>query len=48
MYADGKTVELSYNALRKLTEMKDWLGTTSVEMDASGQIEKVTNHMCCN
>ena len=43
MYADGKTVELSYNALRQLTEMKDWLGTTSIDMDSFGRIEAITD-----
>ena len=43
MYADGKTVELSYNSLRQLTEMKDWLGTTVVDMDSFGRIKKITD-----
>ena len=42
-YADGKTVELSYNALKQLTEMKDWLGTTSIELDQLGRATKVTD-----
>ena len=43
MYADGKSVELSYNALRQLTEMKDWLGMTSINMDSFGRIERITD-----
>ena len=43
-YADGKTVELEYNALKQLTEMRDWLGTTSIELDAAGRATKVTDH----
>ena len=43
-YADGKTVEFEYNALKQLTEMRDWLGTTKFELDAFGRATKVTNH----
>ena len=42
-YADGKTVEFSYNPLKQLTEMKDWLGTTAVAVDALGRAEKITD-----
>lgn len=27
-YADGRKVSLTYNAIRQLEEVKDWLGTT--------------------
>jgi len=43
-YADGKTVELSYSPLKQLTEMRDWLGTTSIELDPLGRATKVTDH----
>ncbi|MDR2569883.1 MAG: hypothetical protein LBD23_06245, partial [Oscillospiraceae bacterium] len=43
-YADGKTVELGYNPLRQLTELKDWLGTTAIELDPVGRATKVTDH----
>jgi len=42
-YADGKTVELSYNPLKQLTEMKDWLGITNIELDQLGRTTKVTD-----
>jgi len=42
-YFDGKTVELSYNSLRHLSEMRDWLGTTTIESDALGRVIKVTD-----
>lgn len=42
-YADGKTVEFNYNALKQLTSMRDWLGTTKIELDALGRAEKVTD-----
>jgi len=42
-YADGKTVEFEYNALKQLTEMRDWLGVTKIEPDALGRVIKVTD-----
>jgi len=42
-YADGKTVEFSYNALKQLIEMRDWLGTTKIERDARGRTKKITD-----
>ena len=42
-YADGKTVELSYDPLKQLKEMKDWLGITTIETDALGRAEKITD-----
>ena len=43
-YADGKEVSMSYNSLRQLTEVKDWLGITAIEVDPLGRATKVTNH----
>jgi len=43
-YADGKTVELSYNPLKHLTQMKDWLGITTIETDPLGRATKITDH----
>ncbi len=40
-YADGKEVRLSYNPLRQLEEMKDWLGTTKIQNDPLGRAVKV-------
>ena len=42
-YADGKTVDFSYDALKQLTEMRDWLGTTKIEPDALGRVIKTTD-----
>jgi RHS repeat-associated protein len=42
-YADGRAVEFSYNPLKQLTQMKDWLGITTVAMDALGRAEKITD-----
>ena len=35
--ADGKSVEMSYNPLKQLTQIKDWLGTTTIENDPAGR-----------
>ena len=43
-YADGKTVAFEYNALKQLTEMHDWLGTTTIELDQLGRATKVTDY----
>ena len=40
-YADGKEVNLSYNPLRQLIEIQDWLGSTRITLDALGRAEKV-------
>ena len=40
-YADGREAELSYNPLRQLNEIKDWLGVTQIENDALGRTTKV-------
>ena len=41
-YADGREVELSYNPMRHLTEIADWLGVTRIMNDALGRAERVT------
>ena len=40
-YADEREVRLSYNALKQLTEMEDWLGITRIENDPLGRVTKV-------
>ena len=40
-YADGKEVRLSYNALRQLEEVEDWLGITRIQSDVLGRTTKV-------
>jgi len=40
-YSDGKEVAFSYNPLRKIEEVKDWLGTTTFSVDEIGRITKV-------
>ena len=43
-YADGKEVKMSYNVIRQLTELEDWLGKTQIELDSLGRLTKVINH----
>lgn len=40
-YADGREVKLSYNPLRQLLEVQDWLGSTKITPDALGRAKKV-------
>lgn len=40
-YADGREVKLSYNPLRQLEEIEDWLGITKIENDAMGRAVRV-------
>jgi len=37
-------VEFAYNPLKQLTEMRDWLGTTTIELDPLGRTTKTTDH----
>ena len=41
-YADGREVMLSYDAMRHLTEVKDWLGITKITKDSLGRTTEVT------
>ena len=41
-YADGREVRLSYNPLRQLQQIEDWLGITRIEMNAVGRTVKIT------
>ena len=43
-YADGKSVKLTYNPLKQLTEIKDWLGATTIKVDEHGRALSVTDH----
>ena len=40
-YADGREVKLSYNPLRQLLEVQDWLGNTKITPDALGRAQNV-------
>ncbi|MBB6217238.1 RHS repeat-associated protein [Anaerosolibacter carboniphilus] len=42
-YNNEKQVEFKYNPLGQMTEMKDWLGTTKLDLDPLGRILKVTD-----
>jgi len=43
-YADGKTVRMSYDPLRRLAGIQDWLGATTIETDPLGRTTKVKNY----
>lgn len=40
-YADGREVRFSYNPLRQLEEIRDWIGTTKITNDAAGRTTEV-------
>ena len=42
-YSDGKSVKMSYDPLKRLTQIEDWLGTTQIEYDKLGRTIEVTN-----
>jgi len=44
IYSDGKCAHFEHNALRQLTQVSDWLGTTTLELDALGRTLSVTDH----
>jgi RHS repeat-associated protein len=43
-YGDGRSVAFSYNSLRQLTEIQDWLGITRIEPDEIGRAKKITDY----
>ena len=43
-YGDGKQAEFVYNDLRRLSEVKDWLGTMSFAYDGEGRIIRATDY----
>ncbi|MCH5258800.1 MAG: RHS repeat-associated core domain-containing protein [Lachnospiraceae bacterium] len=44
LYGDGRGVALTYDALRRLIMVEDWLGTTRIERDHAGRPLSVTDH----
>ena len=43
-FSDGRSVRYSYDALRRLSQIEDWLGITRIARDACGRITEVTEH----
>lgn len=41
LYDDGRQVGFSYDVLRRLREVEDWLGAIRIERDGSGRIRKI-------
>ena len=35
---------MEYDALRRLVQVKDWLGETTIQRDAMGRPERITDH----
>ena len=44
LYAGGTAAEMQYDALNRLTRVKDSLGETSIRRDRTGKITAVTDH----
>lgn len=42
-FSDGKSIQMKYNALRQLIELKDWTGTTSIVPDTMGRPLQITD-----
>ncbi len=42
-FADGRSVKMSYNPLKQLIQMEDWLGITKIKPDKMGRPEMVTD-----
>ncbi len=43
-FGDSKTVQYSYTPLRRLSEIHDSLGTTTIQRDVMGRAMKITDH----
>ena len=43
-YADGRTARFAYDSLRRLSEIRDWLGLTTIETEPLGRASKVRDH----
>ena len=43
-YQDGREVQYTYNSLKKLIEVKDWLGTTRIDRDHGRRIVAIHDH----
>ena len=44
LHADKTTVEMQYDALHRLTRVRDSLGETRIERERTGRITAVTDH----
>ncbi len=43
-FSDGRTVRYQYDALKRLAQVEDWLGITTINRDAMGRVSDVTDH----
>lgn len=44
-YADGNTVQMEYDAMKRLVQVSDWTGQTHFDYDEASRISKVTDAM---
>lgn len=44
VYADGRSVRMSYTPLRLLDEVQDWLGSTKINRDENNRVEEIVDH----
>ncbi|MFW6678298.1 DUF6531 domain-containing protein [Lacrimispora sp. AGF001] len=44
VYDDGREINYTYNPIKQLTEVKDWLGITKLNYDNFGRLESITDH----
>lgn len=42
-YPDGRAVKYSYNDLKQLIQIEDWIGKTRISVDTNGKIEKISS-----
>ena len=43
-FQDGRSIQYQYDALKRLIQIEDWLGTTRFQRDAEGRLLHVTDH----
>lgn len=44
-FQDGRRIKYQYDALKRLIQIEDWLGSTSFKRDSEGRLLHVTDHL---
>lgn len=44
IYGDGRRIDYSYNPIKQLVEVKDWLGSIKYDYDNFGRLKSITDH----
>lgn len=44
-FQDGRTIKYQYDALKRLSQIEDWLGVTCFQRDAEGRVIQTTDHL---